>query len=1051
MRKFTHFFATLFTLILLTSTAFAQSTTSALSGLVKDADGEPLPGATVIALHTPSGTKYGVATRADGRYDIPNMRVGGPYTITVSYIGFQQFTQEGITLQLGKKFRMNANLAADAETLTEIEVTASADGERTGAATSIDSETIKVLPSISRSTADFTRLTPQSDGNSFGGRNNLYNNFSLDGSIFNNSFGLDVSTPGGQADAQPVSLDAIEQVQVTLAPFDVRQSGFTGAGVNAVTKSGTNEFKGTAYHFFRNENMIGNKVSGTTIENLNYSTTQSGLSLGGPIIKNKLFFFVNGEIERAEGLAHGFVAAKEGREGSNVTSVQYADAMAVKNHFMDKWDYDAGEFENYNHGKENEKLLIKLDWNINDNHNASFRYNMLRAWKDVLPHPEAIGGRGPQPYRLPFSNSSYAIHNNIDSWVAELNSRFGNTASNKFQVTYSRFRDKRMPWSEPFPVIDILDANGQISLTAGSEMFSTNNVLDQDIFQLRDDFTMYMDNHTLTAGFNAEVFQFNNSFNLFYYPGHTFQNVDDFLADRAYNTFTGDYYTVDYRNDVASQNAPYAMAEVDVAQIAFYLQDEWNVSDKLDVTMGVRMDMPIYLSEIAEDPVTKGFDGWKDGKNVDPSTFPTARPLWSPRVGFNYDVKGDQSSVVRGGTGIFTGRIPFVWLGNQASNPKIDPFYTFQVNDTEDDFRFPQVWKTNLAWDKKFANGWSVTLEGIISKDINAVVHRNYNMAAPSQNAEGKGDNRAIFAGFHETNLYSSSEYAANMDDPQFLEAGAIVLENVDEGHQYSLTGQIQKVFDFGLFASAAYTYMESMDYTSIPAEIAADAFQRNPVVGDPNQSQFANSRYGLQHRFITSVGYKKTYGNGRHATSISMFGEIARGNRYSYTYAGDMNRDAIANNDLIYVPASEDEIVLVSTEANTATPTEQWNALNQFIEQDEYLSERRGDYAERNGAMLPWYTQFDVRLLQDYNFKVGDKTNTIQLSVDVLNFGNMLNSDWGVRKLPSTRTPITFEGYQEGTNIPTYSFDTELTETFNDDVSILSKWQMQIGLRYIF
>ncbi|MEH0156155.1 TonB-dependent receptor [Limibacter armeniacum] len=1055
--KLHQLFALVLGFVFFTGTAIAQNTTASISGVVTDNNGEPLPGAAVIAVHTPSGTQYGISTLFDGNYTLRGMRVGGPYTITVSFIGYQNQEMTDVYLKLGTTKKLNITLQEDAISLAEVEVSANKGGDinsdRTGAATSVSSEQLKTLPTISRSASDFTRLTPQSDGNSFGGRNNLYNNFSLDGSVFNNSFGLDVSTPGGQTGAQPVSLDAIEQVQVSLAPFDVREGGFTGAGVNAVTKSGTNEFHGTIYGFGRNEGMIGSKVAGSTVENLDYRNVQSGFSLGGPIIKNKLFFFVNGEIERANERAHGFVAQREGEEvGGNITSVRYDDVMDVKNIMMERWGYDAGDFENYNHEKYNDKILVKLDWNINDDHNFSIRYNYLKAWKDILPHPEAIGGRGPQPYRLPFSNSSYRMNNNINSLMAELNSRFGNKASNKLQVGYSAFRDFREPWSEPFPVIDILNAQGQTAITAGSEMFSTNNLLDQDIFQFRDDFTYYMDKHTITVGTNLEIFKFNNSFNLFYYPQYVYNNVEDFKINQAWdsnaNDGVGAYYTPNPSADIAaSQQNPYAMAEVDVAQLAFYAQDEWQATDNFKLTVGLRMDMPIYLNKIAYDATTAEFDGWVDTDGnkatVDPSTFPDATPLWSPRVGFNWDMKGDQSRQLRGGSGIFTGRIPFVWLGNQSSNPRIDPGYEFQVNDTEDDFKFPQVWKTNLAYDHSFGQGWFASVEGIYSKDLNAVVHRNYNMTAPSQNATGT-DNRPIYGGFNETNIYSSSADAVG-----FLEAGAIVLENVDKGYQYSLTGTVKKAFLSGLNVMAAYTFQESKDFTSIPAEIAADAFQRNPQVMGPNNSQFAHSRYGLRHRFITSVSYRKEYLGGKMATSIAMFGEIAKGNRYSYTYSGDMNRDAIANNDLIFVPATSSDIKLVDTPQ--ASAADQWTALNAFIEQDPYLSERRGDYVDRNGAMLPWYSQFDIRVLQDYNFEFAGRKNTLQLSLDILNFGNMLNSDWGVRQLPTTTRPITFEGYEDGTNVPTFSFDTELAESFTEDVSILSKWQMQVGARWIF
>ncbi len=422
--------------------------------------------------------------------------------------------------------------------------------------------------------------------------------------------------------------------------------------------------------------------------------------------------------------------------------------------------------------------------------------------------------------------------------------------------------------------------------------------------------------------------------------------------------------------------------------------------------------------------------------------------MWSPRIGFNYDAKGDKTLRFRGGTGIFTGRIPFVWLGNQSSNSGIFPGYTFQVNATSEDFHFPQVWKNNLAVDWKMENGWFASVEGIYGKDINAVVHRNYNMLAPSQTLRGTGDNRAVFANLSEQNIYSDYINAGY----NVLDAGVIVMDNVAKGYQYSLTGRLKKTFDFGLLADIAYTYQESKDYTSIPAEIAADAFQRNPIVGNPNDPQLSWSRYGLQHRLISSWMYQKEYKS--MASSFALFIEAGQGNRYSYTYAGDLNHDAILNNDLLYVPAHSNDInfgtVVDGVGVVAANAAAQWEALDAFIEQDPYLSTRRGDYAERNGASLPWFMQMDFRFLQDFHFNVKGKRNTIQLSLDVMNIGNLFGSVWGVRQYARTYNPISVSGI-DASNVPYFNFDTNLKDTFIDDFSVNSKWQMQFGIRYIF
>ncbi|NOU60655.1 TonB-dependent receptor [Marinifilum caeruleilacunae] len=1040
--------------------AFSQGvTTSSMRGKIVDPQNVPVFAATVVATHTPTGTQYGTITQDDGRFDIRNMKIGGPYTVTVTFIGYKETKQENIYLQLNKSAEINLILHEDNVQIDEITVVYDKNDvisqDRTGAQTNVNRERIAALPTISRSQSDMTRLTPESDGNSFGGRNNLYNNFSLDGSIFNNSFGLDVATPGGQADAQPVSLDAIDQIQVSLAPFDVREGGFTGAGVNAVTKSGTNEFKGSTYYYFRNENMIGDKVSGLKVENLDFSTKQYGISLGGPIIKNKLFFFVNYEQERRDQLAHGFVADNGSNTGnSNTTSVSEADAIAVQQHLINRWGYDPGAYQGYNHETSNDKFLIKLDANLSRKHNMVIRYNMLDAWKDILPHPEAVGGRGPTSFRLPFENSSYRIFNKIHSVVGELHSMFSSKISNKLMVGFTAFRDKRNPHSEPFPVIDILDASGNVALTAGSEMFSTHNRLNQDVWQISDNLTYYSDRHAITVGFNYERFKFENSFNLFYYPWVTAFSAQNFLDDN-FAYFVGNP-TNDLNQDVtdANQNA-YAWSDVDVAQIAFYAQDEFQVNDDLKLTLGLRVDLPKYYNDIPQDEATnrgRDFDGWVDEKGnsvrLDPATWPDSKVMWSPRFGFNWDVKGDNTMQLRGGSGIFTGRIPFVWLGNQSSNARIDAGYEFQLNATADNFKFPQVWKNNVAMDMKFGDGWLATVEGIYSKDVNAVVHRNYNMLPPTGQLTGTGDNRQRFAGFNEVNIYS-----ADPGSEAFLDAGAIVMDNTSKGYQFTMTGKLAKKWDWGLSADVAYTYLNAKDLTSIPAEIAADAFQRNPVVGNPNNPAYSWSRYGLKHRVIASAMYRVNYG--KFASSFAMFYEAGKGNRYSYTYTGDVNGDAISNNDLIYVPRNSADINFGTLDGSgngieAADAAEQWAALDAFISQDDYLKDRRGQYAQRNGAMLPWYGQLDFRFMQDYNFEVGGKKNTLQFSIDVLNLGNMISSDWGVRQFATTTRPITVNGV-DNNGTPWMQFDKNLQDSYIDDVSVRSKWQLQIGLRYIF
>ena len=1049
-------------------------TTSAMKGLVVDGKGQPLPGASVVATHLPTGTVYGAATRENGQYDLLNMRVGGPYELKISFVGAQTYSATDIQLVLGKTFESRVALSDNAQALDEVVVKGNRDGQinkdRTGASTNISSSAIRTLPTISRSQEDFTRLTPQSSTQSngqqsFGGRNTLYNNFSLDGSIFNNSFGLDAATPGGQTNSQPVSIDAIEQLEVSLAPYDVRQGGFTGAGINAVTKSGTNEFRGTVYTFLRNENLIGEKVGDATISNPDLKFNQTGFALGGPIIKNKLFFFTNAERTRRDDPALTFRPARDAAEATaaingsaaGVSRVLEKDLIDIRQRLISVYGYDPGAYQDYIYKTSSDKFLAKLDWNINPSNTFSLRYNYMRSFREQGPHPIAIApsSRVQGVNTLQYSNSGYTINNNLNSLVGELNSRFGEKFSNKAQLSFSAFRDFReLPeGAKLFPQLDIT-RNGTTYVSVGTEQFSAENRLDQNITQFTDNLSYFAGAHVLTGGLTYERFDFVNAFNLqrFGYPFFGGIDVARFfqVTDRSNPAF------VDL-NAIATAGGKGRIKSVDVsvAQLGLYAQDEWTLSPAFKLTLGLRADMPIYNTEVAPNPLISAaplLDGQGRPAKVDLTQFPKATPLYSPRVGFNYSAgEAGRTTQVRGGTGIFTGRIPFVWISNQASNAQFDPFYTFQINGTARDFKFPQVWRSNLALDQELPGGIVGTLEFIYSKDRNAAIHRNYNLVTPTQQLAG-ADNRQIYpaAGPRITPVFPNPN---NIPGVSFLDAGVIVLENTNQGFQYSATGQLKKDFANGLYLQAAYTYARAKDLTSNPGEIAADAFQRNPVVGNANNPQLAFSDFGLQHRIIGVAGKRFSYADDKLATTLSFFFEAAQGNRFSYTYAGDLNRDNVAGNDLLFVPASREQINLVDirdARGNVVvTAAQQYTALNAYIEQDDYLKSRRGQYTERNGAISPWYTQLDAKVLQDFSVPLGKTRQTFQLSLDIQNLGNLISSDWGVRRVYANNRFIE-TSYLANSNTPTYQFRGG-SQTFVNNTDLNSRWRAQVGLRYLF
>ncbi|MEZ4808823.1 MAG: carboxypeptidase regulatory-like domain-containing protein [Allomuricauda sp.] len=1025
--------------------AFSQVTTSNIRGTVVDDQQEPLLGANVVAVHTPTGTRYGAITNEEGRYNLLNLRVGGPYEVTISYVGYKTSIKNDVFLSLGTTFNHDVILVSDSQELEEVilvgDQTGTFGSDRTGAETSVGRRELTRLPTITRSTNDFTRLEPTASAGSFGGRNDQFNNFSLDGAIFNNPFGLDAAQPGGQTDANPISIDAIDQIQVTTAPYDVTQSGFTGASVNAVTKSGTNEFYGTVYGFFRNEDLTGGKVKGDDVFKADLSQTQYGISIGGPIVKNKLFFFANFEKDDRTDLGSSGFVPNRGSGGINESRVLASDFELVSDILSqvsigNGEFYNPGRYEGFNFDQESTKGIFKLDWNINDNNRLAIIYNFLDASKEKPAHPTALGFRGPNLSTLQFENAGYQINNKIQSVQLELNSTLSDEAINKLQVGYTHFDDFRNPKSTPAPTITLLDENGSSNyIIAGHEPFSIHNLLDQKVFQLTNNLNFFKGDHTFTVGFSFEKFQFDNSFNLGVYGAQgVFFPTGSILDFRnpANEASLVAFYQDAFNAAIAADNSlnangegnagGWALAETNVGQMAFYLQDEWNATENFKLTYGIRFDKPLYFdsSQKAQDVIDVApayvpgipYNDPSNGETVffDSTKMPTNNWLISPRVGFNWDVYNDNSFQIRGGTGVFTGRFPFVWLGNQIANPNV---FFYQVVDP--DFKWPQVWRSSLGADYKLENGVILTADLSYSKDLNGPHVQNWGLLPPSETLQGV-DNRPV---------YGANDLINN----------AYVFSNSDKGRIWNAVLKAQKTWDNGLYASLAYSYLNSKDVNSIEAEITGDAFAANAVSGNANDDVLAFSKYGDTHRFIGVIS--KAFKTG---TTISTFYEYAQGGRFNYLYGGDINKDGSSINDLLYIPTAS-EVSQMNFSGNG-----QAEAFEAFIQQDDYLSEHRGEYAERYGALAPWRGRWDLKVLQDIKFA---NKNTIQLSLDVLNVGNLISSDWGVVEIPTNQQVLGVT--VDANNVPTYTFDTNLTETFSSDTSLLSRWQAQFGVRYIF
>jgi hypothetical protein len=1091
------FFA--FIMMLPIGQVFAQgSTTSAIAGTVVDEKGQGLPGATVIAVHEPTGSRYGASTRADGRYNIVNMRVGGPYKVTVTFVGYKESAQSGIVLTLASELRQNFKLEVSQSQLEEVKVVASRssviNSGRTGAATTVSNSSITTLPTLNRSLGDFARLDPRANGLNFAGRNALFNNVTVDGAFFNNAFALS-PTIGGQAGASPISVDAIDQFQVLIAPYDVRQGMATGANINVVTKSGTNNWTGSGYYFGTNEGLVGNKIGDATSQFGKFNRGQFGARVGGAIIKNKLFIFGSFEQETQTDPGSNFVATRTGSE-PNRSIAKAEDLDKLKAFLLSKFNYDPGAYENYNREKFSQKANVRLDWNISDKHKLNVKYNYLRSYADISPSNSGSlpGGRSPSVNVLPFQGSLYRINNNLDSYIAELNSTFSNSISNNLTVGYTAMRDFReSPVNNtPFPTVDIGNNNLNQLTTFGYEPFSANNLLNSDIFQISDNLTIYKGKHVYTLGFAYEANAFKNGFAPNYYGGYQFRSIDDFIKSaNGDKTVIPAFYRQQWSN-----YAEFPFAEMKGNTLSFYGQDEITAAKGLKLTFGLRADATSFPS-FDEPKYTNSFVPnltFRDGVKLATNKFPETTVLWSPRFGFNWDVKDDKTTQVRGGLGIFSGRVPYVWLSNQLSNngvlfgsenlsnPTNRPFNAdvnayrpavsstvtptaYNLAVTDPNFKFSQVFRGNLAVDKQLGDGWIVSVEGIYTKDINAVYLENVNLPNSTVKAVG-ADNRVIFYTLGANGLPSTARnfqiygnvrgvngpangiattLAPNISD-------AIVIKNTNLGYSYALTATVSKAFDNGLFASLSYTNSDSRSVND-GGSIAQSQWRDRVVSGDPNENVASYSSYMQSHRINAYGSYRLNYANEKASTTFGFTYSVAPAGRFSYTYSGDMNGDNQFN-DLMYVPRSQSEILL--RDLGTYTAAQQWTDLDKYITQDKYLSSRRGQYAERNGAELPWSANFDFKVIQDFYINVGGKKNTLQFTLDVFNFGNYVSPQWGLNQTPLRAALVNYVTNDAATGRPVFQFPfrsgtTPLAETFQRSFGLGSRWQAQFGIRYIF
>lgn len=1047
--------------------ANAQVTTSAISGKVLDETKAPVIGATVVAIHEPSGTLYGAVTNVDGRYTIQGMRTGGPYKIEISYVGYNKTAFTGISLELGNTLSLNAEMKPSSELLDEVVVVADAKANA-GAAHNFSTQKIENTPTVDRNVYDIVKnmpmaMTSKNGGITFAGSNNRYNSFQIDGTVSNDVFGLSASgTNGGQTGANPISMDAIQEIQVVVAPFDVRQSGFTGGGINAITKQGTNTTHGSAYTYFNNHNMYGkySAVRGYEKSPLTQQYTRTyGGTLGGAIVKDKLFYFVSAEAKKESypsSVYPGYTDSYITNDVAKQIADQYQKLTGIQE------GYGQPDIENKSFG-----LLARIDWNINQNHKLALRYQHNNSYDDNY---------GVDSKTYMFTNSGYRMNNKTNSIVAELTSHLGQNLYNEFRASASFIRDHR-DVAYQGPTVQIKNVRGydqktNITVNIGTEYSSGANYLDQDIYTFEDNLSWYLGNHTLTFGTHNEIYRMKNLFIQAVNGSWYYNSLNEFLADTPYQ------YSYKYTDpELTGGDTQWAPA-MKSGQFGFYAQDKWDVSNNFNLTYGLRIDIPVIFNNPTENPTFNEYAA-QQGFNTRVGENPSAKVLFSPRVGFRWYTNDSHKTLLRGGVGIFTGRVPFVWLSNAFNNTGMESKGTTignkdaskenWLNDApalgqyadnpmgaatsqsgsfkpdivtvSKDFKYPQVFRANLALEQMLPGDVKMTLEGIYSKTMNNVFFEN--LAAVNT-----GEKSYVVPGVE-------ASAAPKYSNTQSAYYSIINLRNTNKGYTYALSALLEKHFNFGLDLSASYTFGHAKSVNDGTSSVAYSNWKYNYSVDTNSQNELGFSKFDIPHRVMVQASYNSPkYWNGWTSTTISVIYNGFSGSRYSLTMneKQDFNGDGFSGNSLLYIPTDEELSKMVFTgvdkdgEALSMTAEESRAAFKQWIENDSYAKNHRGQYAERNSNLSKWEHEIDLHLAQTiYNIQGMSK---LEFTFDIINFANMLNKKWGASyESAYNLSPLTLEYFDKTTGNAAFSYNK--AEISKSDIS--SRWHCQVGVRLTF
>ena len=1092
-------------LLTLSLTAMAQITTSSMAGKVTldDQNGEEVIGATVVAIHEPSGTRYTAVTNTSGRFSINGMRTGGPYEVTVSYIGFQPKTVKGIILQLAETYNLSVMLSEDANELAEVVVSGKASkfaAEKTGAATNISSSQITNMPTVSRSITDVTRLSPYGgNGMSFAGADGRTANFTVDGANFNNNFGLSDGLPGG---GNPISIDAIEELQVVISPFDVRQTNFIGGGVNAITKSGTNTFKGSAYIYHRNENMRGDAIDREQIGGARAKDQQTtyGFTLGGPIIKNKLFFFVNGEMIKTPTIANRWRASEDGVPDADnyISRTTLSDLESVSQFVANKYGYDTGSWTSFPADESNYKILARLDWNITDRHHLALRYNFTKNNRWSSPNASSMDGGTRSAYSrmsefsMSFANSMYSMKNLVHSWSLDFNSRFSDKVSNQFLATISKLDDIRGTNSSEFPFIDILDGsdNNANYMALGYELFTWNNAVHNTIWNIKDDVTYYLDNHKITAGLSYEHQMADNQYMRNGTGYYRYKSLDDFFQGA-----TPEVVCLTYGYD--GETTPAARVQFNKAGI--YAQDEWNITDKFKLTYGLRVDGLFFNnSDLMTNKAIYDLD--YNGRHIDTGKWPKNSITFSPRLGFTYDIFGDKSLKVRGGTGLFSGRLPLVFFTNMPTNGGLVQ-YQAQLGPSIKYDKLPDAVKakysdmssvmsqfsgglvtdangnatTQALLDKLVSMGFPNTVSpesGTVPSSISAVdpkfkmpqvwktslaVDYQFPVSFPfTATVEGifnKTINAVCISDWSIMPVEGFTRWNGADNRPIYptdFRTGtkAFVLENTSRGYGWSANVTLNAQPADWVSLMAAYTHTVSKEVTGMPGSAAESAFTYVPTSEGPNNIRLHNSQYVTPDRFVASATLHDKCGN-----HYSLIYETWRGGyNYSYMISNDMNGDGYAY-DALYIPTDAE----VQNNLFRFVSEDDKARFMDYVHGDSYLKKHQGEYAEGYSVYSPWVHRIDIAYKHDFKLNIGKTKHTLQLSMDVKNVLNFFNSSWGVSKyMNSSLNEGRILRYEntDPDGYPVFSTPKAVngnTKTWVPNHAIGQCWYASIGIKYMF